>query len=223
MGFKVNDLVLHPEQFFREALGEKEQLRLPGIIILVGAVIAAVSGYLAGGLSVRMMEPAMQGMAPVILVVAVIAAFFGTFVAWVVWAGVFYLLSKILKGSGSFSRCLEMVGYGFLPQIIGMLVTVVAALVYLPKVTIPALTSAALQDPQMIKEASSALMHDPAMMAFTEITAVVAIVFLLWSATLWIFGLKQARNLSLKNAAICVMIPVILFIVFQIYSLAAGA
>ena len=223
MGFKVNDLVLHPEQFFREALGEKEQIMLPGLIILAGAVIAAVSGYLAGGLSVRMMEPVLQGMTPVIMVVAVIASFFGTFVAWVVWAGVFYLLSRALKGSGSFSRCLEVVGYGFVPQIVGMLVTVVAALVYLPKVTVPALTSAALQDPQMIKEATSVLMHDPAMMAFTEITAVVSIVFLLWSATLWIFGLKQARNLSLKNAAICVMIPVILFIVFQAYTLATGA
>jgi len=219
MGFKLKDLVLHPEQFFRQALGEKERLRLPGLIILLGAAIAAVSGYLAGGLSVRMMEPVLQGMTPVIMVIAVIAAFFGTFVAWVVWAGIFYLLSRVFKGSGSYSRCLEVVGYGFVPQVIGMLVTVAAALVYLPKVIVPALTTAAMQDPQMIKDASSALMHDPAMMAFTQITAVVSIVFLLWSATIWIFGLKQARNLSLKHAAICVMIPVILFIVFQAYSL----
>ena len=219
MGINVINLVLYPEQFFRQALGEIEQLRLPGLIILLGAAIAAVSGYLAGGLSVRMMEPVLQGMTPVIMVIAIIAAFFGTFVAWGVWAGVFYLLSRVFKGSGSYSRCLEVVGYGFVPQVIGMLVTVAAALVYLPKVAVPVLTTAAMQDPQMIKEATSALMHDPAMMAFTEITAVVSIVFLIWSATIWIFGLKQARNLSLKNAAICVMIPVILFIVLQAYSL----
>jgi hypothetical protein len=222
MGINKKDLMINPERFFRQALGEKEELRLPGLIIFLGAAIAAVSGYLAGSLSARMMEPVLQGMTPFIMAVAVIAAFFGTFVAWVIWAGVLYLLSRAFKGSGSFSRCLEVVGYGFVPQIIGMLVTVIAALVYLPKVIVPPLTSAAMQDPQVIKEATSALMHDPAMMAFTEITAVVSIIFLLWSASIWIFGLKQARNLSLKNAAICVMIPVILFIVFQAYSLAGA-
>ncbi|ABS54586.1 hypothetical protein Mboo_0062 [Methanoregula boonei 6A8] len=222
MGINIKDLMINPERFFRQALGEKEELRLPGLIIFLGAAIAAVSGYLAGSLSARMMEPVLQGMTPFIMAVAVIAAFFGTFVAWVIWAGVLYLLSRAFKGSGSFSRCLEVVGYGFVPQIIGMLVTVIAALVYLPKVIVPPLTSAAMQDPQVIKEATSALMHDPAMMAFTEITAVVSIIFLLWSASIWIFGLKQARNLSLKNAAICVMIPVILFIVFQAYSLAGA-
>ena len=220
MGIILQDLVINPERFFRLALGEKEQLGIPGLIILLGAVAAAISGYFAGNLSASMMEPVLQGMGPLIVAVTVVATFFGTFVAWVVWAGVFYLISKIFAGTGSFSRCLEVVGYGFVPQVIGMLVTVIAALVYLPKVVVPRLTSAAMSDPQMIKEATSALMHDPAMVAFTEIAAVVSIVFLLWSATIWIFGLKQARNLSLKHAAICVSIPVILFVIFQIYNLA---
>jgi hypothetical protein len=167
-----------------------------------------------------MMEPVLQGMGPLIAVVAAVAAFFGAFVAWVVWAGVLYLLSKIFGGTGSFSRCLEVVGYGYVPQVIGALVTMCAAFIYLPKVIVPHLTSAAVGDPQMIRDATTALMHDPAMVAFTEIATLVSVIFLLWSATIWIFGLKQARNLSLKHAALCVCVPVILFVIFQVYSLA---
>ncbi|HVP95760.1 Yip1 family protein [Methanoregula sp.] len=220
MGIKLADLMINPGRFFQQSLGEKEELKVPGLIILAGALAAAVSGYCAGSLSARMMDPVLQGMGPVIVAITVVATFFGTFVAWVVWAGVFFLISKIFGGTGSFSRCLEAVGYGFVPQVIGMVITVAAALVYLPKVTIPALTSAAAGDPQMVRDATVALMHDPAMVTFTEIAVLVSIVFLLWSATIWIFGIKQARGLSLKNAAICVSIPVILYVIFQAYNLA---
>jgi len=219
MGMKYADLVISPERFFRESLGEKEELKIPGLIILAGAFCAAVSGYCAGSLSARMMDPILQGMGPVIVAVTVLATFFGTFVAWVVWSGVFYLLSKIFGGKGSFSRCLEVAGYGFVPQVIGMVITVGAALVYLPKVAVPTLTSAAAQNPQTVKDATTALMHDPAMAAFTEIAVLVSIIFLLWSATIWIFGIKKARELSLKSAAICVSVPVILYVIFQAYSL----
>jgi hypothetical protein len=214
------DLLINPNSFFQQVLGEKEQLRYPGLIILLGAVVAAISGYSMGGISASMMESAMQGMGTIIVIAAVIAAFVGTFFVWIVWAGVFFLVSKIFKGTGSFKRCLEVVGYGYVPQIIGALVTVIAALEYLPKVVVPHLTSAALENPQMIQDATTALMHDPAMVEFTQITAVISIVFLLWSANIWIFGIKQVRNISMRDAAICVGLPVILFIIFQVYKLA---
>jgi hypothetical protein len=214
------DLLINPNRFFQQVLGEKEQLRYPGLIILMGAVVAAISGYSMGGISASMMESAMQGMGTIIVIAAVIAAFVGTFIVWIVWAGVFFFVSKIFKGTGSFKRCLEVVGYGYVPQIIGALVTVIAALEYLPKVVVPHLTSAALENPQMIQDATTALMHDPAMVEFTQISAVISIVFLLWSANIWIFGIKQVRNISMRDAAICVGLPVILFIIFQVYKLA---
>jgi hypothetical protein len=214
------DLLINPNRFFQQVLGEKEQLRYPGLIILLGAVVAAISGYSMGSISAGMMESAMQGMGTIIVIAAVIAAFVGTFLVWIVWAGVFFLVSKIFKGTGSFKRCLEVVGYGYVPQIIGALVTVIAALEYLPKVVVPHLTSAALENPQMIQDATTALMHDPAMVEFTQITAVISIVFLLWSANIWIFGIKQVRNIWLRDAAICVGLTVILFIIFQVYKLA---
>ncbi|MEN6396157.1 MAG: Yip1 family protein, partial [Methanoregula sp.] len=163
---------------------------------------------------------AMQGMGSVILIGTIIAVFIGTFLAWVIWAGVFFLISKIFKGTGSFKRCLEVVGYGYVPLVIGSIATLIAAYEYIPKVAIPTLTSTALQNPQLIQDATTALVNDPAMVEFTQISAVISMIFLLWSANCWIFGIKQARNITMRDAAICVGIPVILLIIYQLYNLA---
>jgi hypothetical protein len=214
------DLLINPNRFFQQALGEQEQLKVPGLIVLAGAVVAAVAGYLAGAVSAGMLDSAMAGMGAIILIGAVIAAFVMTFVVWVIWAGVFFLVSKLFKGTGSFNRCLEVVGYGYVPQVIGSVIALIAAFEYLPNVVVPTLTSSALTDPQQIQAATTALMNDPAMAEFTQVSAVISIVFLLWSANAWIFGIKQARNISMRDAAITVGIPVILLVIYQIYKLA---
>lgn len=220
MGISWMDLLISPNRFFQQALGEKEEIRIPALIVLAGAIAAAAYGYFTGSISANMLDAAMPGMGSLILLGAVIAAFVMSFVLWVIWAGVFFLVSKIFKGTGTFRRCMEVVGYGYVPQVIGSVITVIAAMEYIPKVVVPALTSAALSNPQQIQDATTALMRDQAMVEFTQISAVVSIVFLLWSASIWIFGIKQARTISLKNAAICVGVPVLLLIVYQIYMLA---
>jgi hypothetical protein len=63
-------------------------------------------------------------------------------------------------------------------------------------------------------------MHDPAMMEMTQITLLISIVFLLWSANIWIFGIQNARNLSTRNAALCVAIPVVPYILYLVYTMA---
>ena len=61
MGIILQDLEINPERFFRLALGERRTAQVPGLIILLGAVAAAISGYFAGNLSASMMEPVLQG------------------------------------------------------------------------------------------------------------------------------------------------------------------
>lgn len=214
------DLLVNPNRFFQQALGDTEQLKMPGLVVLAAAILGAAAGYFAGSLSARMLDTAMGGMGSIILIVAVLAAFVMTFVVWVVWAGVFYLIGRAFKGTGSFNRCLEVAGYGYLPQVIGAVITVILAFEYLPRVAVPSLTSAALTNPEQIQAATLALTTDPAMVQFTQLSGIVAIVFLLWSANCWIFGIRQVQKLSLKNAAITVGIPVILFVIFQLYKLA---
>jgi hypothetical protein len=166
-----------------------------------------------------MMAGVMPGMDAIIYLSATLGALIGTFIFWLIVAGIFYGISAVLKGSGSFNRVLEIVGYGYLPQIIGSLITLIAAVMYIPKITVPALTKAALEDPALMQEATKAFMHDPAMMELTQITTLVSIVFMLWSAHIWIFGMKHARGLSPRDAAVCVGIPIVLYVLYLTYTI----
>jgi hypothetical protein len=161
----------------------------------------------------------MPGMESIIAASTILGALLGIFVFWAIWTGVFYLISSIFKGRGTFKRTLEFIGYGYLPQIFGSVLTVIIAIQYIPKVIVPEITSAATQDPQLIQEAAKNLMHDPAMMEMTQIISIISIVFLIWSANIWIFGMRNARQLSVRDAALCVGIPVVGYILYIIYTM----
>lgn len=213
------EVLTQPDVFFSKIVTEKESFRIPAFIILTGGIVAAIYGYLMAGLSAKMMAEVMPGLDAVIYLAAIAGALIMTFIIWLIVAGIFYLVSSLFKGQGSFNRVLEVVGYGYLPQIAGSLITIVTAIVYIPKITVPTLTNAALQDPAMVQQVTEAFMHDPAMMELTQITTLVSIVFLLLSAHIWIFGIKHARSLSPRDAAICVGAPIVLYVLYLTYNL----
>ena len=219
MSTSLIDILVRPDAFFSKTGAEKESLKIPALIVLSAGIVAAITGYLMGGLSAKMMAGVMPGLEAVITLSAMAGAFIGTFIFWLVASGIFYVISSLLKGQGSFTRVLEVVGYGYLPQIAGSVITLVAAVLYIPRITVPTLSKAALEDPAMIEQVTKAFMHDPAMMELTQITTLVSIVFMLWSAHIWIFGIKHARGLSMRNAAICVGVPIVLYILYLTYNL----
>ena len=220
MKHSLFEVLIKPGEFFQDAIAEKESLKIPGLIVLIQGIASAVYAYLIGGLTGKMMAGLMPGMESIIAISTILGALFGIFVFWGIWAGVFYLVSSLFKGKGTFKRSLEFVGYGYLPQIIGMILASIVALQYVPRVVVPHITSTATQDPRLIQDAITSLMHDPAMMEMTQITSIISIVFLLWSANIWIFGMQHARNLSSRDAALCVGIPVVAYILYMVYSMA---
>jgi hypothetical protein len=219
MKHSIFDILIRPGAFFQDAIAEKESLKIPGLIILALGIVSAVYAYLIGGLTGKMMAGLIPGMESIIAISTVLGALFGIFVFWGIWAGVFYLISSLFKGKGTFKRSLEFIGYGYLPQIFGAILTVIVAIQYIPRVIVPEITTAAAQDPQLIQEAVKALMHDPAMMEMTQIISIISIVFLLWSANIWIFGMRNARQLSERDSALCVGIPVVGYILYVIYTM----
>jgi hypothetical protein len=215
----ILDILIRPRAFFQNAIAEKESLKIPGLIVLTLGIISAVYAYLIGGLTGKMMAGLIPGMESIIAISTVLGALFGIFIFWGVWTGVFYIISSLFKGKGTLKRSLEFIGYGFLPQIFGGLLTMIAAILYIPKVVVPEIPAGAGQDPQLIQDAVKALMQDPAMMEMTQIISIISIVFLLWSANIWIFGMKNARQLSERDSALCVGIPVVVYILYIIYAM----
>jgi hypothetical protein len=219
MKHSIIDLLIRPGAFFQNAMNDKESLKFPALVVLAVSVAGAMYGYLIGGLTGQLLGGIMQGMGTIIALSTVLGALIGTFIFWLIWAGVMFAFSFAFKGKGTFRRMLEFVGYGYLPQLFGTLITFVIALYYIPRIHVPQISAAAAQNPDLITEAVKALMRDPAMMELSQIAMIITIVFLLWSANIWIFGIQHARNLSPRDAALCAGIPVVLYILYMVYSM----
>ena len=213
------NILIHPSAFFQDGLSEKESLKIPGIIVLVLGIVSAGYAYLIGGLTGKLLAGIVPGMESIIAVSTILGAFVGVFLFWVIWTGVFYVMSSVFKGKGSFKRSLEFAGYGYLPQILGAVLNVIVAVQYIPEIIVPHIPSSAAQDPQVILDATNTLMHDPAMREMIQVASLISIVFLLWSATIWIAGMKSARQLSDRDAALCVGIPVVAYILYIIFTM----
>jgi hypothetical protein len=69
-----------------------------------------------------------------------------------------------------------------------------------------------VKDIMDIQQASLALTNAPVF----QMSTILSIIFLAWSASIWIHGIRYSRELTLKNAAITVGIPVLIYIVFII-------
>jgi hypothetical protein len=145
-----------------------------------------------------------------------ISAFIGfVLIWWIIFAGVFTVISMVFKGSGSFKRTLQCTGYGLLPVVIGSVISLLVALYYVPMIQAPVLTS--FSDPAAIQRAMEGVLQDPAFREFTLISTVISIIFLAWSANLWIFGMQHARSLPLKKAAVTVLVPVIIYVAYVLF------
>jgi len=219
MKHSIIDLLIRPCAFFQNAMNEQESLKFPALVVLAVGIAGAMYGFLIGGLTGQLLGGIIPGMGTIIVLSAVIGALIGTFIFWLIYAGVFYAFSIVFKGNGNFKRTLEFTGYGYVPQFFGTLITFFIALYYIPRIHVPQLSAAAAQNPELVTEAIKALIHDPAMMELSQIALIISMVFLLWSANIWIFAMQHSRKLSPRDAALCVGIPVVLYIFYMVYSM----
>ncbi len=211
----IIDILTRPDAFFQEKIKSAEDLKIPFLFVAVAGVIGAINGYEIGSLTGRMFASANAGMGEFVAIFSIVGAFIGVVLFWLIGAAIFFLLSMAFKGTGSFNRTLEFVGYGFIPYIIGSLISLIMAVYYLPMVQVPVVRS--FTDPVVIQNAVSSLMHDPAMLELTKVSAIIGIIFLIWSANIWIYAINYARNLSMKHAVITVLLPVTIFIIYTLF------
>jgi len=195
-----------PDGFFRRDPKEWSGLGIPVAIVLVAGILAAINGYLIGGVIAGFYPEGVEGVsaiAPLMGWISAGSAFIGSFFMWVVYTAIFYVISLVFMGKGTFTRTLAAVGYGFLPSAIGNLISLVLFWYYLPGIQV-----SPVRDVLDIQQATLAFTHSPVF----QMTGIIGIIFLVWSASIWTFGLRYSRELTLRNAAITVGIPVLLLI-----------
>jgi hypothetical protein len=206
------NLILNPNLFFSEKSKNDVKLIYPALVIFVNAIFAVITGFL---LINKIKEALPSEASSFILIGAAIGAFgglIGAFANWIILTGIFYLISSLFNSEGSFKRTLEFVGYGFVPLIFASFINIFVFYSSISSINLS-------QDPQLIATQMSNLMSSNPLYRISQI---VGILCTLLCANIWIFALLHARNMSFKNAALTVCIPVGLSLIYSIYTLVGG-
>ena len=207
--FSVKDLLLSPKLFFEELGSEEIGMKIPVLIVAVMGVVSAMSAYLFTSFTAQLMPPEAAFMSPYIGIFGLVGGFIGAFVMWLIWGVLLFVISSLFKGTGSFGETMAVVAYGFVPQIAGSVISLIIINEWIAGVTVPQVT-----DPMMIEQVMTGMMNSPMM----QLSMVVGILFMLWGANIWVFGISVIRKISLKNALITVGLPVVVYLLFTLSS-----
>ncbi len=199
----MTNVLINPDRFFAELSAKDTKLITPSVIVLVIAIVAAISAVMMMGVVTSSLPEEAAAFAGIGAAVGAILALVMQFIMWLVYTGIFYVISMFFSGEGSFKRCLEFIGYGFIPSIIAAIIGLVVMMTVLPTIEF------SVENPELFQQTfmSNSLM---------QASSILGIFLTLWSANIWIFAIKHARNLSTRNALFTVGVPVGLYMIYGI-------
>jgi len=199
-------LLTNPRGFFSELKGESGLL-VPAIIVLVIAILGGASAYFITTVTVTAMPPEVSQYGAIAGILAVLAGLIGAFIWWVVLAGVFHAIARLQDGNAGFRQTAAVTGYGFMPQVIGSIISVIFIYLFVSNTKIPTIYDLTNYEAEI-----AGIMDSP----YLLVAKIVGVIFLLWSANIWIFGIESVHGFGRKKAIITVLIPVIIFIILSL-------
>jgi len=142
----MTNVLTNPDGFFSELSARDTNLTTPFIIVLVAAIIAAISA----AMMMDMITPALpEEAAPLASIIATISVVMGLlvmFILWLLYAGAFYVISMFFSGEGTFKRCFEFTGYGFIPMIVSAAIGLAVNMAMFPTIDF------SVENPELLKQ-----------------------------------------------------------------------
>jgi len=196
-------LLTDPEAFFGRR-GTDPSLKGPLVVVTLIAAVNAVASVLQFRFMARLFENSgmESGFATAIQAFSFVFVIAGPFVVWLLYAGVFQGISVLFDGDGDFSTTLAFVGWGFVPSVMG---SVASVAINFYRFNVRGIDVPSEMTVEAYQQFSQSLQTGP----LVALSAALGIVFTLWSAFLWTFGLRHARSLSVRQAALTVALPVL--------------
>ena len=194
---EIRNVLTDPDRFFSELSERAVNLTIPAGIVLISALIDAILIVMVVGTIMRKF-PGDLAQSGTEAAVCIIVELISGFAFWFIVAGVFYAISVLFKGNGSFKRCFEFTGYGFIPAIVASVIGLAVIMVVLLTIEVPVESPELMAQTLMLQ-----LEQNPLMKTLPIITNLLG----LWGAYIWIFGIKHARNISTRGALITVGVP----------------
>ncbi len=145
-------LITDPDGFFATLRERDVDLKKPALLVLLLTFVAA---YIEWRILMKMSEafpPKLAKFIEATAAAAVPGTVITTLILWIVVAGVMHLVSAGFGGSGSFKRTLEFTGYGFLPSLVGSLISGSVSLRYLENIRIPAADLGMFGNPELARK-----------------------------------------------------------------------
>ena len=210
------NLLINPDEFFRERAASPPNLQLPLLIILIGGVISGINAYLVTGLMARGMTEETVQYLLILQFSSFNFALIMVFVLWVLFSVVFYGISSFLKGEGRFKKLLEVIGFGYLPWLLGTIVTTAIFVAVSPTIQVPVID---IMDPQQAAETGRTIRGIFAENTYLMIGWVVGVLFIIWTAYLWVFGIQHSGKIELRFAVITVVLPVASYIFYSAFGI----
>jgi len=209
-------LMTNPNEFFAELKQKDVKIKTPLLtIVLPLTLILSVYQY---AIINKLSQALPEDIAQFLMIGAymgIIGSFIGMFAVWLIVAVIMHGISSFFNASGNFRRTFEFTGYGFLPSLVGAVVTVPLSYYYISKAQLPKISVTQLvQNPNIAKTLISELV--PKSIVYSNLT--INFVLTAWSLTIWTFAIKHAREIELKKAFICALIPTVLFEIYQIWN-----
>jgi hypothetical protein len=205
----ILDVLLNPEGFFRARVDKEPALMAPFLLVLVVGLVGAVTVYLTMAAMLPVLPAEAQGIVSIIAIATAFATVIGAPVVWVLQALLFYALSSFYNGSGDMKKSIEAVGYGYVPLIVSSLINLGLTYSFLSSFSFPSID---FTDPAAAAAFQEMVQTSPLILA----GQILGVIFLVWAANIWIFGMKYARTLTTRDAAVVVGVPVVLYIVLII-------
>jgi hypothetical protein len=210
------ELITNPDGFFREMKHKKVQILKPAVILILLAILLAIYQY---GFTTKLAQVLPEDISKFFMagaIISIVGAFIGVFAIWLLVAAMMHGMSALFDGVGSFRRTFEYTGYGFLPSLIGSLITVPASAYYISQAEVPRISFAQLQqNPNVVKEVIFSLLPKDLIYSNLLINFAVTI----WSLVIWSFAVKHAREIELRKAFICASIPTVLFTMYHMWGI----
>ena len=202
----MTDILTNPDRFFAELSQRDVNLRTPFVIVLVSAIFGFIYAMVAFRVMMSSLPEEIASVSYIFATISAISNLITPFISWVLCAAVFYAISMLFKGEGSFSRVFEFVGYGFIPSIIASVVGLATVTIMIPAAGFP------FDNPELLQQTMTQhlLSQDPAILVST----IIQIPLVIWNVVIWVVGVKHARNLGTGHAIITVLaVPAAFFLI----------
>lgn len=187
-------LLTDPDAFFADQARETDWLS-PVLLLLATTIVGALTVWV----TIQQFFAGLGGAGAVFaLVFGIGAAALAPVAVWLLISVWLYAVTAVFDGEGSFWETLRLTGWGYLPALLSSVIAFGATYVALGSIAPPAsiqqfgAAQARLQSHELVR-----------------LSSVAGIVFTLWQGVLWTYATRHARDVTTREAAIAVAVPIL--------------